>query len=795
MSITPEMIISGLVSKILSDNLDTTKSAIKRAIAKRTHTHDDIQTKMYGVVIDALDDITDNKYKDQDKLYDSAEKIFDALKKANTYQDYESAVKYGLRYLDLGSELEIESFFNSLFSQICKGENSDLYKEITLRANVGTQIGVKNNTGILKELKGISNKIVDQGEKILEYMENGLDERTGLLAEGLEFKDNKKKDYCKKWIAPLFLQEKGKELLVLKDSFIWPHFVCEIQNRNFHFSEEESLEEVLKRFVAHQCWSNMLITGVPGMGKTSIVSWIANEYENDDNVIILRFRDWEKEDLTNGLLKAVCQTLGCNKNDLSGKILIIDGFDEIKLGEERNSRLGQFLQNAKEVDRLKFIITTRPDYVNKETAKRFKNWVDLRPFDEDKIITFYEKIKGSSLDKDKINFSNREVLGIPVILYMAIMAEIDLTVKASRSELYDRIFAEDTGIWSKFANDSGEPYDNSNNVISYPDNIKEFLAFLREIAFKMFEKGDACLERGKDAYEIPTLEFEGNDVKILEFPIKHVFEQANEKIEFVHRSIYEFFAAEYMYFKILDNRNTSVEYFAGILGEMLRKNHLSDEIIGFIRYHVQKNKLKGQLTIVLQTFHTMLGAGMTFYCNTKMANILECELTVFANMLEMLDIYEVRKEIKVEFRSFFVNYIASYPERRYEVLNMSNFCLENVDLSRTYLGNTFLEGANLTGADLEGANLTRADLTRANLTRANLEGANLTSADMGMANLTSANLTRADLTGANFAIANLEGANLAIANLTGANLTRANLTIAHLKGANLEGTILHRNNL
>ncbi len=497
MLITLEMILSGFVSKFLSDNLDITKSAIKRAIANRNHVHDDIQTKMYGVVIDALNDITDNKYNDQDKLYDSAEEIFNGFKKENASHDYRSAVKNGLHYLDLGSELEIEPFFDSLFSQICKGENSDLYKEITLRANVGTQIGVNTNTQQLKELKDTSDEIMVQGKKILGYLKDGLllpDERAGLFAEGLESKNNKKKDYCKKWIVPLFLQEKGKELLVLKDSFIWPHFVCEIQNGNFHFSEEESLEEVLKRFVAHQSWSNMLITGVPGMGKTSIVSWIANEYENDDSVIILRFRDWEKEDLTNGLLKAVCQTLGCNKNDLSGKILILDGFDEIKLGEERNSRLGQFLQNAKEVDRLKFIITTRPDYVNKETARRFKNWVDLRPFDEDKIITFYEKIKGSSLDKDKIDFSNRKVLGIPVILYMAIMAEIDLTVKASRSELYDRIFAEDTGIWSKFANDSGEPYDNSNNVISYPDNIKEFLAFLRESAFKMFEKEDACLD-------------------------------------------------------------------------------------------------------------------------------------------------------------------------------------------------------------------------------------------------------------------------------------------------------------
>ena len=285
----------------------------------------------------------------------------------------------------------------------------------------------------------------------------------------------------------------------------------------------------------------------------------------------------------------------------------------------------------------------------------------------------------------------------------------------------------------------------------------------------------------------------------------------------------------------LDNRNTSIEHFAGILGEMLRKNYLPDEIIEFIRYHVQKNKLNGQQTIVLKTFHTMLKAGMTFYCNTKMANILECELTVFANMLEMLNIYEVRKEIKVEFQSFFVNYIASYSENRNVVLNMANFYLGNIDLSGAYLGNTVLvgadiaradiagadmRGAHLTGAHLTGADLTRvnlkganlaiANLTRANLTRvylaeADMEGADLTRADLARANLAGANLTRAnlpraDLTGANLkganlTSANLAGANLTSANLAGANLTGVNLEEVNLEGANLEGTILHRNNL
>ena len=260
----------------------------------------------------------------------------------------------------------------------------------------------------------------------------------------------------------------------------------------------------------------------------------------------------------------------------------------------------------------------------------------------------------------------------------------------------------------------------------------------------------------------------------------------------------------------LDNRNTSIEHFAGILGEMLRKNYLPDEIIEFIRYHVQKNKLNGQQTIVLKTFHTMLKAGMTFYCNTKMANILECELTVFANMLEMLNIYEVRKEIKVEFQSFFVNYIASYSENRNVVLNMANFYLGNIDLSGAYLGNTVLVGADIAradiaGADMRGAHLTGAHLTGADLTRVNLKGANLaianlTRANLAGANLTRANLPRADLTGANLkganlTSANLAGANLTSANLAGANLTGVNLEEVNLEGANLEGTILHRNNL
>lgn len=95
----------------------------------------------------------------------------------------------------------------------------------------------------------------------------------------------------------------------------------------------------------------MLITGVPGIGKSSITSWIVNEYKDNNDIMVLRFRDWESEDIENGLLKAVYNTLECKKKDLENKILIIDGFDEIKSLNERENLLDSFIVAIKDFEK------------------------------------------------------------------------------------------------------------------------------------------------------------------------------------------------------------------------------------------------------------------------------------------------------------------------------------------------------------------------------------------------------------------------------------------------------------
>ena len=233
-------------------------------------------------------------------------------------------------------------------------------------------------------------------------------------------------------------------------------------------------------------------------------------------MIILRFRDWESEELENGLLKAICNTLDCKKNDLEAKSLILDGFDEIKALEIKDNLFNAFENDINDFENFKCIITSRPTYINGFT---FQNYFNILEFDIDDVEKFYKKITGNGLDKKENIESNLEVLGIPVILYMAIMSKVDISENLSKPEIYNRIFAERGGIFDKFYNE-GIAYDGGSHILRNKQNVKIYLEFLQKVSFEMFESNHLVL---KENYQIPDLEFNGNHLSVLEFPIKHFF--------------------------------------------------------------------------------------------------------------------------------------------------------------------------------------------------------------------------------------------------------------------------------
>ena len=111
-------------------------------------------------------------------------------------------------------------------------------------------------------------------------------------------------------------------------------------------------------------------------------------------------------------------------------------------------------------------------------------------------------------------------------------------------------------------------------------------------------------------------------------------------------------------------------------------------------------------------------------------------------------------------------------------------------LRRYAVGDRYFINANLRCAQLSNICLENIDLSYAKLNLANLSGTNLSKANLTLAEMRSANLSGSNLSRSRLVRANLAGANLADANLRGADLSYAYLSNTWLTGADLRGANL-----
>lgn len=760
-----EAFFSGCISKVINDGKDYSWVKIKSVINDR---HDqNISTKIYHMIERALNIVTDKKFKDTDKLYDAIEKIFSEFE--NNGDTLES-VKCGLNVLGTDvSAQRCKNFLEKFYQGI--RQDDDLCKEVIMDLE---QKGIKINQ---EEFQKINKKLDKNHMELVEKLGNiseNLNESSLISEENtnhkkLMFVNNKKQDYIKIWNSKMFLHiGENKKIMTLSDAFVMPDYEIHKAISQVNYFYFDTLDVIIKKFTEHEKTSTMLITGVPGIGKSSITSWIANEYKDDDRFIILRFRDWDSEELEKGLLRTICKTLGCKNKDLKYKILILDGFDEMKLLDIRDRLLNAFFNDIKDGNNFKCIITSRPTYID---SSHFQNVIELKEFNIDKVDVFYRNIKGKGLTGRERIEPNLEVLGIPVILYMAIMSGIDINEHYTKPELYNKIFAEKGGIFDRFYDGENE-YSEGSQIMRNSENIKKYLKFLRKVAFMMFENN--CLNIKIKDCEVPELEFQGYAVSILEFPIKHLFENAETDIEFIHKSIYEYFVSEYIFSSLLTAINMEKEKIASILGELLKSNDLSLEILEFLKFKIRNSKLNNEFDKAFQTFKLMLQDGMTYYTGVCYKNVIKCEMNVFSNMLEILHLWE---DCSLEF-DYLINDYLKY--NRKIGLNLKG---------TKFIGS--LKGAILEEAELIEADLEKAKLIGVNARRVNLKKANLKEADLGVADLTGANLQETNLIEANLREtilikADLTQSKLIKADLREVNLQKTNLEKAYLQGAKFD---------
>ena len=617
-------------------------------------------------------------------------------------------------------------------------------------------------------------------------------------------------EYLNKWNSNMFLNDFNKRdenagvNIRLKELYIekhLPHYLWK-DNKNKFDDLKNLLSEYIDKNDDKEINNKMLfILGQPGIGKSTLITWITahfidNIIKNINDILVYQFAsdlknvDWQNSSDKYNIVDEILKELNLCYDNLEGKTLIIDGFDEIIVRGNRTKIINEIYHQwikGNFINKFSLIITCREHYIE-DLQKMDCDYITLQTFDEEQIKSFctvYQEKNNSTISKDTIEniIKNQDILGIPLILYMILALNISIEKEGSLATVYNQIFSiKDGGIYSRCL--QNKRYETPHRI----SQIKEQIHLIsQKIAFWMFENNS------EEAY-IPQKEYQeicnsviqenkqkNQDILIGNFfkSIKHCEGIESEGVSFVHRSIYEYFVAEYIFEHIGISIKKSKEELAGIFGKVLKKKILSPEIRVFLKFKIETSELNNMFDMICNIFNLMLNDGMTYYTKECYKNVMDCEMRVFANMLQIVhlwyrEVYQFNKQI--------IDYIKR---------NLKFF----LNLQRLDLIGTDLRRVNLIGANLSEANLSRTDLSGACLIKAYLIKANLSEVDLSGANLSGANLSGVNLSGANLSIASLSGANLIGADLRKANLNEANLIGADLRKANLNETDLRKANL
>lgn len=669
-------------------------------------------------------------------------------------------VKYILEECD-SSEEHVEFFIQILFSGLLQMEEFH-HRMVSLRSDC-------ESGEINAAVRGIDKK----SDRMLEILEGGSSGSKQDEKKITWIKSSQKELYKQKWNGVLFLHrgEAKDTQLRLRDVYILPDYEFKNRKCNDLYDEIEHFIHIQKDYRV------LFIMGQAGLGKSSVVSYLASK-END--YVYIQFSDLGS---IGDILGSVFVYLACSDIALENKTLILDGFDEAKINADTNDIINQFLDGIWEIDGLKAIITSRLHYFETD----YSNMMVLQEFDENKIIRFNEVYneKTDNSIKLAINDIDIEVYGIPLILYMIHALNINIEEVKGRNELYNRIFSLDGGIYVKCRTE-GNGYGDDNFHPITGKHQRQLHKIAQKIAFAMFEKDTLEMEKG--AYEEIVNEVSKDRLK--DFGIANYYDIGN-KLTFAHKSIYEYFVADYIFQEISQAyKNRSENGLESKLGELLKSNKLSEEITDFLSYKMKNNhEIMEDSNFFKATFDNMISQGMTYFTGKFYKNIMLCEENVFFNMLQIIHMWDYSAKELIEFND----------KRSFNILLLHMHCssldLGKIDLSFFRLSNTYLFlanlfGANLSRANLSGADLSVADLSYADLSEADLSNANLSGAKLSDADLTGVILRGASLSGAKLLGADLSEADLSKADLKRADLSNADLSFADLSDADLRGVIL-----
>lgn len=373
--------------------------------------------------------------------------------------------------------------------------------------------------------------------------------------------------FQKKFHKKLFL-ETG-DAPTLADVYVWPE--CQVLPENSVELQIISARSAVDSFIEQNDNGLLIIEGVAGSGKSSLMCALSTIYDNEDcyflsmKDLIDRSDKVHRTDFKNKLW----QHFGLNGSDYE-KILFLDGYDEL------HSHLDELvfrdeLQSLIDLD-YKIIMTTRPGYLDKDFMPEECQMIKLWLFSDDQIRQWLERYRTyhNDLDEETVaallkNTDEQkfdEIRRIPIMLYVIANRNIRVDTVSCMGELYERVF---DGLKNDKAGETKQ-------TIERHYEIAQKMAYHMSLENELRADANTVREWCGEIFE---------ETFFASVYIENSIIEGTEVLDFVHKTILEFFAAKWIY-KCLWEDELTVQ-------EMLAEANITYEILTYIQFFYRKN--------------------------------------------------------------------------------------------------------------------------------------------------------------------------------------------------------------
>lgn len=324
----------------------------------------------------------------------------------------------------------------------------------------------------------------------------------------------------------------------------------------------------------------LILLGAPGQGKTSFCKRVLYDFIHEtevskSNIYYIKLREIDDSEF----LEKPFPYLIKNKNfpettakDLEKALIILDGLDELYLHNgghlsEVDAFINTLLKQLKNphYKKTKLILTSRFGYLSLDKLEYEKNVTiaSIDTFDEAQQIEWVEKYCATTTDREAIQLTADKVREIhrkvpfqkqplahfqelfeqPVLLHLFVLSGLEVNIKTKRTEIYQQLFKKlGKRVWEE------EPSEALKRI-----NGNQLKNISKAIAFEMYKNNKTFLDKTaldeiqevQDFYEqIGTIASEQKKELYRYLFIAFYWQDKNEVLEFLHKSLQEYLIAE-----------------------------------------------------------------------------------------------------------------------------------------------------------------------------------------------------------------------------------------------------------